>query len=241
MSVESSAPRPARWWWIGGGVAALVVVVVVLVLALGGDDDPDAGASATPTVATADPSPSRTPDRPSASAEPTTDSSTSPATASPDPSGTAAAAPTVDPGAPEVPVPPLGDKDPVVGRGQDVVTAGGVDVRVVSVAATTTEAKGPGDVVGPGILVTLEVTNGGADALDAAGVAVAAFGGAEGTPLPPVDSDGRNEHLSGELAPGAKGSGVYVFMAPANGDALALQVLLGATFSPVVLQGVPIA
>ena len=231
MSVESSATGSQRWWWIGGGVAALVVVVV-LVLTLGGGDEPDARPTAMTTSAT-----------PDASASPTASAPASATTAPTGASGTASplpdAAPSGDPQ--DVPVPPLGAEEPVTGRGDEPVATDGIEVRVASVAATTTEAKGPGDVVGPGILVTLELTNQGRAALDTTGVAVAAFGGAEGVPLSPVDSDGRNDHLSGDLAPGASATGVYVFMSPDEGDALALQVLLGATFSPVVLQGVQIS
>ncbi|CAM5790242.1 hypothetical protein CPER28S_02590 [Cellulomonas persica] len=213
------------------GGAGAVVLVVALVVALQGDDE-SPGADATPTATAG----ATTSAGAQASAHP---SPTGAADPSAEPTPTAAATPGASepPAGQDVPVPPLGDKDPVVGRGDDVVSTGGIEVAATSLTAVTTDVKGPGDVVGPGIVVTLELRNTTTEPFDATGVAVAAFGGTEGVPLSPVDSDGRNDHLEGEVAAGATASGTYVFMSPDEGDALALQVLLGATFSPVVLQG----
>ncbi|MEJ5866619.1 hypothetical protein WDV85_02555 [Pseudokineococcus sp. 5B2Z-1] len=84
------------------------------------------------------------------------------------------------------------------------------------------EARGPGDVDGPGRLVRLELTNGSSTPVDLDGVGVTATT-ADGAPTPSV-SGSPTDPVTGELAPGASVGGAYAFVAP-EGVPLRVQVV----------------
>ena len=82
---------------------------------------------------------------------------------------------------------------------------------VIEVKPYTVEAVAPGDISGPGVRVVLKVTNNSGAVVDASGIAVTADYG--DTPASPA-SDLSRDQLSGDLAPGASATGVYVFRDP---------------------------
>lgn len=112
---------------------------------------------------------------------------------------------TVDETVPSVPVVEL---DPValdaVGDFGDGVTA-----RIASVEPVELEATLPGEISGPGVAVTVELTNGTDAPLDLATVAVELV--ATGDRYQTLITTGDDEHLTGELAPGASSRGTYQF------------------------------
>ncbi len=88
----------------------------------------------------------------------------------------------------------------------------GVTVQVTDVRAVSTEARFPGEIAGPGIAVTVHVTNSGSAAIDldnaivdvlrADGIRAVQVSGSPAAPM------------SGSLAPGQETGGVYVFTIP---------------------------
>ncbi len=93
-------------------------------------------------------------------------------------------------------------------------SAGKVVVRVVGLKAVNARAKIPGEVSGPGLAVTVKVTNNSARPLDAAHVLVTIFdskkapgGEMTGSPANP---------MNGSIEPGANATGVYLFTVAVN-------------------------
>jgi hypothetical protein len=74
------------------------------------------------------------------------------------------------------------------------------------------EARGPGEVAGPGVRVTVRAENRGADPVDLAGLVVNATYG-DAVPASQSSTDPAAP-LTGALAPGASAEGVYVFQVP---------------------------
>ena len=228
-AVSSGRRVPAWLWWVG---AALVVALVV-VLALhrwssstptgSASNDPTASGSASPGASSSS-SPASTADAGGPSASPT-----------PEPTLPAAVVPAT-PGASAVPVPPLGDKPPVQGSGTDPLSpVQGVQVKLVALTPLTTSARGVGEIVGPGLAVTIEVSGAPAGGLDLSGATVGLNTGPESTPASPALSDPRNAPLPAALAAGKTARGTYIFLAPnETGTAVAIQVLL-ATHQPVLV------
>lgn len=85
----------------------------------------------------------------------------------------------------------------------------GVEVRLSRIEAVEAEATLPGEVGGPAVAVTVEVTNGSQDAIDLGHVTVDLVTG-EGASAPPV-LDPDHEPLTGELDAGDDRAGTYVF------------------------------
>lgn len=179
-------------------LAVLAVVACVLVgWAVGGPGDTSNVAGAVPTAT-----------GPTTSA-PTT---SAPTTSPPTPAGPTdvAPAPAVvgEPvAADELPpsLPPVDLDDPT--------ETGGVTVELVAVEAIEGTGRGPGNVAGPAVRVTVRLDNGSADPLDLFGVAVDLAYGEDGRPGPTLD-DPSAAPFSGRLAPGDSAEGVYVFRVP---------------------------
>ncbi len=133
------------------------------------------------------------------------------------------AAPPADGSDEEVVLPPV----PV---GEDVALQDGLTTTVTAVEDVTVTPRGPGDVAGPGQVVTLTLSNGSGEPVDLATVAVVATTG-DGEPAIPSD-DPLAEPLGGTLEPGQEQTGVYVFRLP-EPDA-SLDVEIGVSTSPDV-------
>lgn len=227
------ARRPLR----GAGVAGVAVVAAVL---LGGCSDdgavatPSVGAGASTPATGAGPDPSSVPS--TTGPEPTAGAS---AGASADPTATSAA-PTV----PQTPVaPPGGEGDlepvpttavvtlPPVPLGTPAALAASVEVRVVDVEAVEVTGRGPGQMSGPAVAVTVEVANDGPVDLAVAGVAVSlAYAGSEAPPVdgPPADP------VVGPVPAGTDVRGTYVFIVPED-ERDGLTVRVGLASQPVVV------
>lgn len=101
---------------------------------------------------------------------------------------------------------------PPVALDDESELGGGVSVSISKIEKLQVEAKGPGEIAGPGIRLTVAVSNDSSGPLDAGGVAVD-LRDAAGVPATPIFSSG-DDPLKGELAAGATGSGEYLFTIP---------------------------
>ncbi|WP_175499341.1 hypothetical protein [Cellulomonas marina] len=123
--------------------------------------------------------------------------------------------------------------DPVA-PGTAVAPVEGVQVVVDSADRVEATARGPGEVAGPALAVTLTVTNATASAVVLDDVVLNLYG-ADGVPGSQNLGDDRSAPLAGELAPGASATGTYVLTLPqVTGDSYVLSVSVTPT-SPVVL------
>lgn len=184
------------------------------------------------------------PSQPGAVASPTTPATSSPsrsasgpATTAPGPSATPKstlpppATTPVPPSTPgdvnsTVPTRPAESKKPV-DLDQPSETGTGATARLIDLKAINAKATIPGEVSGPGVAVTLEVTNTGPKALDVGTVVVtlADSDKAPGTEItsPPAKT------LTGSIAPSKSARGVYVFTVPtAKRDPVTVSVTIGA-------------
>jgi len=110
---------------------------------------------------------------------------------------------------------------------------GGVTVDLASIASVQTTAQGPGEVAGPGLVITIRIKNGSAAAvpLDAVNVTVT---DAAQTPASPM-SGAPAAPFSGQVAPGAEAQGVYVFTVPSDYTDPASITVSYSTDAPIVL------
>lgn len=104
---------------------------------------------------------------------------------------------------------------PPVPIGRTAPLTGDVRVTVGSPKAVRVTARGPGEVGGSAIAVTLSVRNTSPKPFDLGGLVVNAAYGSAATPAPPIDTDPAAP-LTGRLAPGGSATGTYVFTAPAS-------------------------
>ena len=112
----------------------------------------------------------------------------------------------------------------------------GVSARLTSVRAVTAEAKGPGEVTGPALAVTVAVTNGSSSALDLDQVAVT-LDGSDSSPGNPM-TDQPAQPITGRLAAGGSASGVYVFAIAKNlRKPVVIQVMLSGGAPILVFTG----
>lgn len=240
-----------RWWTVGIAAAAVLAVVVAIVVAGGGDDEPSSTGSSLSVDSTA---PGSTPDG-------TTDGPTEGTTSATDPDGTVVDATqpgeTTSPtqttliGATSVPgvtvpfTPGSLDTVPV----ETVVTAPpvaidevadagtGMTFRLERLEAVDGEANGPGEIAGPAVRVTVVATNDSPSPVLLEGVVVDLTYGAQNTSAAPLSGPGALR-FSGEVAPGASATGVYVFDVPVDQrGAVSVIVSYAAAVSPVVFQG----
>jgi hypothetical protein len=121
---------------------------------------------------------------------------------------------------------------PPVKIGKPAALTSDITVRVVEVRALKVPAHGPGEVAGPAVAVSVEVTNGSAAPFDLAGIVVNAFYG-KGTPAV-ATSSGPVQPLKGAVAPGKGMRGSYVFMAPAKAVS-SLKVEVSSDRAPMVV------
>lgn len=263
---DQRAVAQRRVWLVGLGALGALVLLTVGVLAFGGDDDASSAGSTLPGVATdVDGSAGATTDAGAGTTDATvvgsTDPAASTATTGPDDPGTTvdgttvagstttttATAPTLATLPPAtVPfVPGNGDTVPV----QTVVTAPpvsiddvadpgtGMSFRLARLEAVQGEANGPGEIAGPAIRVTVEATNDTGAPVLLETVVVDLVYGSEKSSAAPLSGPGV-VRFSGELAPGASATAVYVFDVPVDQRAeVSVVVSYAASVSPVVFTG----
>ena len=113
------------------------------------------------------------------------------------------------------------------GVGQEVAL-GALRATVVSVEPVAVDARGPGEIAGPGAVVRLRVRNASSAPAGLAGLAVTASS-PDGVPAVPSGGEPA-QPLAGALAPGEQRSGTYVFALPAGAPrgAPALRVEVGS-------------
>jgi hypothetical protein len=189
MSEESSAtaggPRRRMWWWVA--VIAVVVIAVVVYFAVTSSGAPkDADASPSPS-----PSASATEDA-SAGVDPT-------AEPTPDPSEPSGTMPELTPVAPDEPA-DNGD---------------GLVARIVTMTAVQGEAVQAGEIAGPAVQFTLELTNDTGEAVDLGLISVNAYIGEGRTPAGGLVRPG-GAPFEGTLDSGKTAKGVYVYTIPEN-------------------------
>ena len=97
--------------------------------------------------------------------------------------------------------------------------------------------KGSGQISGPSVLVTLELTNGSSAPVDLDYIVVNLFG-SDGAPGQTLWGDDRTKPLSGTLAPGQTRSGDFVLRLPAShGPTVTITVSYGADTPTAVFSG----
>ena len=111
---------------------------------------------------------------------------------------------------------------PPVGVGDPAPLRNGLVARVVTVAPAQIEARGPGEIAGPGSAVTVELTNESADPIDLAGLAVNAYSG-DGVPAA-ASSSPPAAAATGQLAPGSTATGVYLFQVTTDSPELTVEI-----------------
>jgi len=186
MSSPTTSRRPSRRLLVlvGAGVVVVLAAIAVFLTTRGGGSD-DAAAASTATVP-GDP----------VSSEP---APTNPPT--PEPSG-----PTAD--ATDLP-PTLS----AVGLTDPAAVGDGVTGRLVSIDAVQGTGEGVGNIDGPSLLVTVELTNGTDAPVSFDAVAAEAYTGEDMTPATLLDDPQANP-LRGTVDPGDSVTGSYVFYVP---------------------------
>jgi len=187
-------------------VAGAVVLVVLLglggwALAAGGNDQDDRAAATTSAAPSAgDPAATST------AAGNTARNMPSPADATSTDAAPDAAAITTEVAADELP-PSL----PEVALDAPVDYGDGVSARITGIDTVQGEAKGPGEVAGPALAVTVALTNGGTAPVSLYAVTVNLTYGAEFVPATLL---AESSPLSGALQPAGTVTGTYVFTVP---------------------------
>jgi len=178
-------PRRKALIW-GGAIIAAIALAAVIWFLVGGRGE--SGPTPSPSVSTT----------PSASGSP---SATPGDSASPDPSTPAESngpvAPEAEPVAPD----------------EVVVAPGDVTISLARIEGVDGEAVTPGEVSGPAVRVTVDITNGGDEPLDLGYAVVNGYYGASRTPSSTFTRPG-GQPFSGALAPGQSAQGVYLFSVP---------------------------
>jgi hypothetical protein len=197
---QQSRRWTGRWAWVTAAVVVVVLGAIVwAALAAGGDEDRSAAAGT-----------------PAASSSAAGTSGSVAPTGTPTPAPTSAATPAstapVDPVTAAEQLPPF---LPAVALDQPA-SVGGLSIEVASVEAINGQAKGPGNVAGPALRVTLRISNGtdAAAAVDA--VAVNLAYGPDAAAASPLE-DPSESPFTGSVAPGGTAEGTYVFSVPTDG------------------------
>jgi hypothetical protein len=105
---------------------------------------------------------------------------------------------------------------PPVPVGSSAALAPDIQVTVAAPRVVKVAARGPGEIAGSALVVTVTVRNVSGAPFDLGGLAVnASYGKGTGTPAPPTEAD-PYDPLKGRLAAGGSAKGQYVFTAPAT-------------------------
>jgi len=190
VAEESSEPGGARKWWFVGA-AAVVVVALVWAIAAGAFSGRTAGADPTPSV-----TPSVTP-----SSGPVTTPVPEPSLPSPTATGT----PTVEPTRKATSV--------KTGLDDEAQTSPGVTASVVGVEAVSGEARGPGEVAGPALRVTINLKNGSDKAIRTELGLINLYYGKDRRPAGLLSGPGAAPFPE-QIPAGGSGTGTSVFNVP---------------------------
>jgi hypothetical protein len=126
---------------------------------------------------------------------------------------------------------------PPVALGDPTAFANGVFARLVAVDAVDAAAHAPGEIAGPALAVTVELTNDGAEPVSLDSVAVNVAAGPDGAPAAPI-ADGATAPLAGALAPGDSARATYVFTVPVElRDVVVVTVSYGQGAATAVFSG----
>lgn len=190
--------RRSRQWLVAGVVAAVVLVggIVAVAATRGGGATDEAGATGTSAI-TESPAPSAT-------GSPTAD-----ATSTPGGTATPTTAPVPEPSLTWAP----GAVDDAVPLDDVATPEADVTVSLAKLEAVQGTAQGPGQVAGPALRVTLEVTNGTGEAIPLNAALVQVYCGPDRIPGDPLSGPGVSE-FGGTLAAGDSATGVYVLTCP---------------------------
>lgn len=212
-------------------VAAVVLVAavaaVVWALASRGSGGTDAAPVATTTTATATPTPTPTPTATDEAAVPAEPPAEEPA--APPADGAAAA--------PEAPTTYEPVTEPAVGLDAPATFATGVTARLTALESVAGEARGPGEVSGPAVRVTVELSNGTPSPLRLDAAVVNVYAGEDLVPGEPLSGPGQRP-FTGTLAPGASTTAAYVFnVPPALRERLQVTVSYDPRVTTVLFEG----
>lgn len=113
----------------------------------------------------------------------------------------------------------------------------GMRARLVEVRSVDAHARIPGEVSGPALRVTVELTNTTASPASLDRVAVNLYTGSDGVPAVPV-TEQAGPALHGSLAPGASARGTYAFTVPvAQRGEVTVTVGVGPQIGTAVFSG----
>ncbi|KQS68793.1 DUF5067 domain-containing protein [Modestobacter sp. Leaf380] len=209
MSSPAAPRRPSRRLLVLGAAGTVVVLaaLAVLLTSLGGGDE-------------------------TGSAAPTSSFSVS---SSPEPPPTNP--PTPEPSGPTAEATDLPPALTAVGLGDPAAVGDGVTGRLVSVEAVQGDGEGIGNIDGPALLVTVELTNGTAAPVSFDAAVVEAYTGSDLAPATLLD-DSQAAPLAGTVDPGATVTGSYVFYVPEDDrDDVTVQVGYQAGAPYLVFRG----
>lgn len=139
-----------------------------------------------------------------------------------------------DPSAP--PVDPLVPADPVeIDQPADI--SPGLTAEITTLEAVAGEARRPGEVAGPAVRVTVQITNSTPSAVSLVTTVVTAYYGADQTPALELGSPGASP-MPAEVAAGQTATGVYVFTVPSSERGnVRIMVDYSVDVQPLVFQG----
>ena len=124
-----------------------------------------------------------------------------------------------------------------VALAQTSAYSNGVSARLVTIGTFDSEAHTPGELSGPALAVTVELTNDGDAAVAVDTVGVNLYYGAEGTPAVRL-RDGSTTPMRGRLAPGDSVTATYSFSVPADGrDVVTVAVSFAAGDGTALFSG----
>lgn len=230
---EQTPSRRPRRAWIAAAVAALVVALLIF-LVLYQRSSPTATPAPGETASASD-APATSP---AGSSSPSGSASRTPAP-QPSDSTSKAASPTAPPSGPATVVPTQATKTTTVPLDKKGTLGGGVVASVSKVESVKGVAKGPGEVAGPAVRVTVSVHNGSSKPISMNLALVNLYYGKDKTPASPL-SGPKVSPLSAPIAPGKTDSGRYVFSVPSNErDLLSVEFSYTTEAPTVIFKGTP--
>ncbi len=113
-----------------------------------------------------------------------------------------------------------------------------VTASIVKIEKTESDGRGAGEIDGPALAVTVELTNNSAEAIDLSTSGVTMALGADMIPASPLPTQSKSDPFSGTLASGKKATATYVFLVREGSPAeLRIEVTHGGTNPLIVFTG----
>jgi hypothetical protein len=177
-------------------------------------------------------------DDPKSEADPSAAESSTTASPTPDPAPSSGPTGTPSPGSlEEVPVGEV-TTEPAVPLTATADFGTGMTLRILRIESVQGEARGPGEIAGPAVRLTLKMSNSSDAAVSLEGAVVDVSTGADHTPAPGLTGPGGRE-FEGELPAGGSATAAYVFAVP-EGDRDRLRVAVSyVAAAPVVVFAGP--